>query len=155
MTPVEFPWNSAGMLEKFFCGKKNKVSADWVKAAVYLDTEDQDTIQYIFNVPKNDVSNNDGNNIENNNKAAEPVGGVIDLKKSSGATQVAAKNIVEKYRNLARKKPYKRPPPAAIEAETNDDEISNKEGTINTLDTTAELQPGKNTQTATKKFTEK
>ena len=80
MTPVEFPWNSAGMLEKFFCGKKSKVSADWVKAAVYLDTEDQDTIQYIFNVPKNDVSNNDGNNIENNNKAAEPVGGVIDLK---------------------------------------------------------------------------
>lgn len=131
------------------------MSANWVKAAVYLDTEDQDTIQYIFNVPKNDVSNNDDNNIENNNKAAEPVGGVIDLKKSSGATQVAAKNIVEKYRNLARKKPYKRPPPAVIEAETNDDEISNKEDTINTLDTIAELQPSKNTQTATKKFTEK
>ena len=40
------------------------MSADWLKPAGYLDSEDQDAMQNIFNVPKNNVSNNDDNNIE-------------------------------------------------------------------------------------------
>ena len=90
--------------------KQNKASACWLKAAGYLDTKDQDAIRYIFNVPRNNVSNNSNNNNNdnnnNNNKPTEPVGDIIDLKKSSGATQLVAKNIVRKYRNLARKKSY-------------------------------------------------
>ena len=82
--------------------------------AGYFDTKYQDAIRYIFNVPRNNVSNNSNNNNNdnnnNNNKPTEPVGDIIDLKKSSGATQLVAKNIVRKYRNLARKKPYKRLP---------------------------------------------
>ena len=78
--------------------KKNNTSANWLKAAGYLDTKDQDSIQYIFNVPPK--------NNENNNLATEPVDDVIDLKKTSGttATQLVAKNLVRKYRNLAKKK---------------------------------------------------
>ena len=112
-------------------------------------------MQNIFNVPKNNVSNNDDNNIEKNNKPAEPVVDVIDLKESGSATQLAAKNIVKKYRNMRNQKPYKRPHPAVVEAETDHDEISNREDTINTLDTIAELQPGKNAQIAAKKITKK
>ena len=82
--------------------------------AGYFDTKYQDAIRYIFNVPRNNVSNNSNNNNNdnnnNNNKPTEPVGDIIDLKKSSDATQLVAKNIVRKYRNLARKKPYKRLP---------------------------------------------
>ena len=48
----------------------------------------------------------------NNNQPEKPIGDVIDLKTTSGTTakQLTAKNIVQKYRNLARKRPYKRPP---------------------------------------------
>ena len=61
--------------------KQSKASANWLKAAGYLDTKDQDTIRYIFNVPKNNISNNNNNNNNNdnnNNKPTEPVGDIID-----------------------------------------------------------------------------
>ena len=32
--------------------KKNKISAEWLKAAGYLDTKDQDKIRYMFIPPK-------------------------------------------------------------------------------------------------------
>ena len=32
--------------------KKNKGSTEWLEKAGYLDTKDQDAIQYIFNIPK-------------------------------------------------------------------------------------------------------
>ena len=44
----------------------------------------------------------------NNNQPAEPVGDTVDLKKSSGATNLVAKQIVKKYRNLTRKIKFKR-----------------------------------------------
>ena len=61
---MEVPWNFAGMLGRFFAVRKIKCLLIGCISAVYLDTEDQDTIQYIFNIPKNNVSNNDDNNIE-------------------------------------------------------------------------------------------
>ena len=126
--------------------KQKNVSSDWLKAAGYLDTEDQDAIQYIFNPPKN--------NANDENKPTEPAeaaGDVIDLKKTSGTTaaQLATKKLVKKYRNLARKKPFKRLPPATDDtAEINDEDINN-------LDTIAKLEPGKNAQIAAKKISEK
>ena len=73
--------------------KKHNFFSDWLKAAGYLDTEDQDAIQYIFNPPKN--------NVNNENKPTEPAetaGDVTDLKKASGMTaaQLAAKKLVKK-----------------------------------------------------------
>ena len=73
----------------------------------------------------------------------------MDLKKTSG-TQLAAKKIVKKYKNTARKKPYTIPP-RAVDAETNNDEISGREDPINCLDDIAELQPSKKAQIAAKK----
>ena len=52
--------------------------------------------------------------------------------------------LLKKYRNLARKKLFKRPPPATDAPETNDEDI-------NSLDTTAKLELGKNVQIAAKK----
>ena len=52
------------MLGRLFVVRKIKCLLIGGISAVYLDTEDQDTVQYIFNVPKNNVSNNDDNNIE-------------------------------------------------------------------------------------------
>ena len=132
--------------------KQNKASADWLKAAGYLDDKDQDAIQYIFNVQKINVSDN---NI--NNQPTEPVGDIIDLKETSSttATQLTAKKLVRKYRILARRKPYKRSPPVVDGTEPENDEISESKDTINTLETIAVLQPGKNAQLAAKKISEK
>ena len=52
------------MLGRFFVVRKIKCLLIGGISAVYLATEDQDTVQYIFNVPKNNISNNDDNNIE-------------------------------------------------------------------------------------------
>ena len=38
--------------------KSNKISAEWLKTAGYLDTKDQDKINYIFIPPKKETSNN-------------------------------------------------------------------------------------------------
>lgn len=61
----------------------------------------------------------------------------------------AAINIVEKYKNLARKKPYCRPPPQ-VAVDVPDDEVGKNEDTINDLDAIANLQPGRNAQIAAK-----
>ena len=97
------------------------------------------------------------NNNNNNKQPAEPIWGVIDLKTTSGATpkQLVAKNIVGKYRNLARKKQYKRPPLFVDETEPHNDQISDREDTINALEDIAVLQPGKNAQLAAKKISDK
>lgn len=56
---------------------------------------------------------------------------------------------------MARRKPYKRSPPAVDGTEPENDEISECKDTINTLETIAVLQPGKNAQLAAKKISEK
>ena len=38
--------------------KSNKISTEWLKTAGYLDTKDQDKINYIFIAPKTETSNN-------------------------------------------------------------------------------------------------
>ena len=84
----------------------NKKAAKYLRKAGYLDTEDLETVDY----------NNDNNiddfddvvtvdyNFDNNLKDIDE----IDLKKTSPAKKLAAKKIVKKYRNLARKKPYQK-----------------------------------------------
>ena len=56
---------------------------------------------------------------------------------------------------MARRKPYKRSPPVVDGTEPENDEISESKDTINTLETIAVLQPGKNAQLAAKKISEK
>ena len=64
-----------------------------------------------------------------------------------------AKNIVKKYRKLARKNPYGRPLPSDA-VDTVDNEISDNQNVINDLDVIANLQPGRNAQIAAKKISE-
>ena len=74
------------------------------------------------------------------------VGETIHLKSTSGAA-IAAKNIVKKYRNLARKKPYRKRP-ARIFTEDNDKDVED----IIDLGDIATLKPSKNAQIAAKKI---
>ena len=87
--------------------KANKKAADWLRKAGFLGTDDLETIDY-----NNDTNINDLDDVEtinyNNDTKINDVDNV-NLRKTSGA-QIAAKKIVKKYRNSARKKPYQRPP---------------------------------------------
>ena len=85
--------NSKGILKK-----ANKNSADWLKKAGYINTDGLETIDYNNDTDINDLKDTSKNNNDN-----------INLKKASGA-QVAAKKIVKKHKNPARKKTYQRPP---------------------------------------------
>ena len=93
---------SRGILKKAY-----KKAADWLRKAGFLGTDDLETIDY-----NNDTNINDLDDVEtinyNNDTKINDVDNV-NLRKTSGA-QIAAKKIVKKYRNLARKKPYQRPP---------------------------------------------
>ena len=111
-----------------------------MKQAGYLDTKDLDAIQYNY------IFNN-SNNI-NTEKSDTDTTENIDLKKIV-VCKKAAINIVEKYKNLARKKPYSRPPPQ-VAVDVPDDEVGKNEDTINDLDAIANLQPGRNAQIAAK-----
>ena len=85
------------------------------------------------------------------------VSDLIDLKKISG-TQLSAKKIIKKYRNLARKKPYQRPPPRTETTEFDDLETIdyNNDTSINDLnDIVSNTKKGKNTQLAPKKILKK
>ena len=79
------------------------------------------------------------------------------MKKTSAtwSRQIAAKNFVKKCRNLAGRTPYQRPLQTDADKEQKDDEVSDQEDTINTLDVIAELHPGKNSQIAAKKISQK
>ena len=78
---------------------------------------------------------------------------VTNLKKSDLATKITAKNIVNKDRKTARKRPNK-VPGIVLEEPSNTEEID-KIDTIETWEDIAALQPGKNAQLATKKISEK
>ena len=92
---------SKGKLKKI-----NKKVAKHLQNANYLDTDNLEMVDY----------NNDNNiddfdddvtvdyNFNNNLKGLDE----IDLKKTSPVKKLAAKKIVKKYRNLARKKPYQK-----------------------------------------------
>ena len=79
------------------------------------------------------------------------------MKKTRG-TQLAAKKIIKKYRNLARKKPYKRPPPRTETTEFVDLETIdyNNDTSIDDLnDIVCNSKKGKNPQLAAKKIFKK
>ena len=80
---------------------KNKKATDWLRKAGYLDTDGLQTTDY-----NNDTNISDLDNVETINYNNDTsVSDLIHLKKTNG-TQLAAKKIIKKYKNLARKKPY-------------------------------------------------
>ena len=108
--------------------KKNNVLTKWLKTAGYLDTKDQDKLNYIFVRPKNKTPKSDGVLLTTEIDST-------DFKKENLTTKIK-KNIVKKPFVLKEKK------------ETPDE-------TIQLLDKIATLEPGKNAQIAAKKISEK
>ena len=111
---------------------KNKKAADWLRWTACVDTDDSKPIDYNNDTNVNDLDdlqtidyNNDANvadiddleTIDYHNDTS--VGDLFNLKKPSG-TQVAAKKILRKYRNLARRKPYQRPLASAATTDFDD-----------------------------------
>ena len=113
---------------------QNKISADWLKQAGFLDTKDQDKINYIFVPPKK----------EDSNKIPGDAGHFIRTEIEN--TDFKKENLVTKeIRNKSVKKPY---------LKTKKDRGDNNE-TIKILEDIAVLEPGKNAQIAAKKINEK
>ena len=114
---------------------QNKASKDWLKAAGFLDTKDQDRINYIFVPPKKvEINKIPG-------YAAHFIRPEID------STDLKKENLVTKIRrNKNIRKPYKKM------VNTNN---ADKDETIQILDDIAILEPGKNAQIAAKKIREK
>ena len=92
-----------------------------------MDTKEQDAINYIFLPPKkteeNKIPANAGHFIRSEIE-------VTDLKKSDLATKITAKNIVNKDRKTARKRPNKIPG-IVLEEPSNTEEIDK----IDTIET--------------------
>ena len=82
---------------KKIIGQKNKskkISAEWLKAAGYLDTKDQDKINYIFVPPKKEMTN----------KIPDDAGHLIRTEIDS--TDFKKENLTLKIRKDKTKKPY-------------------------------------------------
>ena len=130
--------------------KRKKTSSDWLKTAEYLDTKDQDAINYIFVTPKkteeNKILSDAGHYIRSKIDAT-------DLKNMNLPSKITAKNILNKYRKMARKRSYK-VPDIVVEEPSNTEEIDKVDKT-ETLEDIAPLQPGKSAQLAAKKISEK
>ena len=114
---------------------QNKASKDWLKSAGFLDTKDQDKINYIFVPPKKvEINKIPGD-------AAHFIRTEID------STDFKKENLATKIRrNKNIRKPYKKMP---------DTDNKDKDETIQILDDIAILEPGKNAQIAAKKISEK
>ena len=108
---------------------QNKVSAEWLKSAGFLDTKDQDTINYIFVPPKKETTN----------KIPEYAGHFIRTEIEN--TDFKNENLASRTKTKSVRKPYQKPKLA----DKNGDE------TIRILDDIAVLEPGKNAQIAAKK----
>ena len=118
--------------------KSNKISTEWRKTARYLDTKDQDKINYIFIPSKKETSNNIPAD------AAHFIRTEIDLtdfKKENLTTKVKKQNKT--------KKPYIKKETDEMPKDTETTEI------LKVLDDIATLEPGKNGQLAAKKISEK
>ena len=113
--------------------KSNKISKDWLKTARYLDTKDQDKINYIFVPPKKE----DKNNIPGD--AGHFVRTEID------STDFKKETLASKVRRNKTKKTY-------LDFKKWGPEVEDKTAeTINILQDIAALQPGKNAQMTAKK----
>ena len=130
--------------------KRKKTSCDCLKTAEYLDTKNQDAINYIFVTPKkteeNKILSDAGHYVRSKIDTT-------DLKKLNLPSKMTAKNIVNKYRKMARKRPYK-VPDIVLEEPSNTEEIDKVDKT-ETLEDIAPWQPGKSAQLAAKKIGEK
>ena len=115
---------------KKILGKKKfkKTSTDWLKTVGYLDTKNQDSINYIFVPPSKTEENTIPADADHYIKSEIEAN---DLKKSKLASKITTKNIVNKYRKMARKHPYK-VPDLGLEESSNTEEID-KIDTIETL----------------------
>ena len=113
---------------------QNKISAEWLKKAGFLDTKDQDKINYIFVPPKK----------EEKNKIPGDAGHFI--RKEIDNTDFKNENLISKeIRNKNVRKPY---------LKTKKDKGSTNES-IKVLEDIAVLEPGKNAQIAAKEINEK
>ena len=119
--------------------KSNKISAEWLKTAGYLDAKDQDKINYIFVPPKKE----DKNNIPGD--AGHFIRNEID------STDFKKENLASKTRKSKKTRKWYEPIEKEELPKTGDDYAD----TINILDDIASLQPGKNAQIAAKKISEK
>ena len=116
-------------------GQKNTQNKDWLKAAGFLDTKDQDKIDYISAPPKkveiNKIPDDAGHFIRTEIDST-------DFKKENHATKIKRnKNVRKSYKKM-------------VETDNKDEDE-----TIQILDDIAILEPGKNTQIAAKKNSEK
>ena len=119
--------------------KSNKISADWLKATGYLDTKDQDKINYIFVPSKKE----DKNNIPGD--AGHFVRTEIDSR------DFKKENLTSKTRKSKKTRKWYEPAKKEDLPKTG----NNYADTINILDDIASLQPGKNAQIEAKKISEK
>ena len=118
--------------------KSNKISTEWLKTARYLDTKDQDKINYIFIPSKKETSNNIPAD------AAHFIRTEIDL------TDFKKENLTTKVKKQNKsKKPYIKKETDEMPKDTETTEI------LKVLDDIATLEPGKNAQLAAKKISEK
>ena len=117
--------------------KSNKISGGWLKTAGYLDTKDQDKINYIFIPPKKEKTSNI---IPDSAHFIRSEIDLTDFKKENLASKVRKKKIKKPYLNIKKWRPKWK------------DEIKE---TIDVLEEILSLNPGKNAQIAVKKISEK
>ena len=140
---------SGGILKK-----AKKKAADWFRKARFLGTDDLETIDY-----NNDTNVNDFDDVEtityNNDTNINNLDNV-NLKKTSGA-QIAAKKLIQKYRNLARIKTYQTGPQNNFDDLTDLETIDyNKDTSISDLNNiTSGSKKISGTQIATKTIIKK
>ena len=112
----------------------NKISAEWLKTAGYLDTSDQDKINYIFVPPKKKTEN----------KIPGDAGHFIRTEIEN--TDFKNENLVtKKTRNKKDRTPYSN-------KNNNNNDTSE---TLKLLDDIAVMEPGKSAQIAAKKIQKK
>ena len=114
--------------------KSNKISAEWLKTAGYLDTKDQDKINFMFVPPKKEKTDKTGHFIRTEIDST-------DFKKENLASKV-------------RKNKTRKPNISKVKTEDIPKDAETVE-TIKILEDTATLEPGKNAQLAVKKNSEK
>ena len=114
--------------------KRNNVSAEWLKTAGYLDTKDQDKINYIFVPPKKETTN----------KIPADAGHFI--RTEIDLTDFKKENLASKVRKSETRKPY-----VSIKKTQDVPKDSETTETIRILDDIPTLEPGKIAQLAAKK----
>ena len=117
--------------------KSNKISPEWLKTAGYLNTKDQDKINYMFVSPKKETACN------------IPSDAGHFFRTEIDSTDFKNENLTSKVRRNKNKRPYLDLKEWWPKVEDGTAE------TIKILDDITILEPGKNAQIAAKKISEK